>query len=56
MSEVSKVEILIYGKQSLSDLLFLHRSTDQGLEFANSTLLDPEQLVRLASKNGLFYA
>lgn len=56
MSEVSKVEILIYGKQSLSDLLFLHRSTDQGLEFANSTLLDSDQLVRLASEEGPIYA
>lgn len=56
MSEVSKGEILICGNQSLSDLLFLHRSTDQGLEFANSTLLDPDQLVRLASEDGPFYA
>lgn len=31
-------------------------STDQGLEFANSTLLDPDQLVRLASEDGPFYA
>lgn len=56
MTEVSKVQILIYGNQPLSDLLFLHRSTDQGLEFANSTLLDPDQLVRLASEDGPFYA